>query len=81
MISSKNSLAAVAEGWYETNLIWKEKHPSLTNNKTGSLERFNNLLHNFSYNIKFEIYSDIIRKQQKEETVETVDINSNCQNK
>ena len=80
MISSKNSLGALAEGWYETNLIWKEI-TSLTNNKTGSLERFNNILHNFSYNIKFEIYSDIIRKQQKEETVETVGINSNCQNK
>ena len=25
------------EGWYETNLIWRKKHPPLHNNKSGSL--------------------------------------------
>ena len=32
------------EGWYETNLIWKEKHPPLNNNKSSSLGKLNNLL-------------------------------------
>ena len=69
------------EGWYETNLIWKEKHSPLNNNKSGSLGRLNNLLRNFSRNNQLETYDDIIREQQKAGIVETVDRNVNYQNK
>ena len=70
-----------AEGWYETKLIWKEKHPRLNYNKPGSLGRLNNLLRNLSRNNQLETYDDIIREQQKAGIVETVDRNSNCQKK
>ena len=69
------------EGWYETNLIWKEKHPPLNNNKSGSLGRLNNLLRNLSRNNQLETYDDIIREQQKAGVVETVDRNVNYPNK
>ena len=69
------------EGWYETNLIWKEKHPPLNNNKSGSLGRLNNLLHNLSRNNQLETCDVIIREQQKSGIVETVDRNANCQNR
>ena len=69
------------EGWYETNLIWKEKHPPLNNNKSGSLGRLNNLLRNLSRNNQLETYDDIVREQQKAGIVETVDRNTSCQNR
>ena len=69
------------EGWYETNLIWKEKHPPLNNNRSGSLARLNNLLRNLSRNNQLQAYDDIIRKQQNAGTLETLDRNVNCQNK
>ena len=69
------------EGWYETNLIWKEKHAPLNDNKSGSLGRLNNLLRNLSRNNQLETYDDITREQQKVGIVETVDRNANCQNK
>ena len=65
------------KGWYETNLIWKEKHPPLNNNKSGSLGRLNNLLRNLSRNNQLETYDDIIREQQKAGIVETVGRNAN----
>ena len=69
------------EGWYETNLIWKEKHAPLNDNKSGSLGRLNNLLRNLSRNNLLETYDDITREQQKVGIVETVDRNAYCQNK
>ena len=50
------------EGWYETTLIWKEKHPPLNNNKSGGLGRLNNLLRNLSRINQLETYDDIIRE-------------------
>lgn len=35
----KEQLHRSAEGWYETGLPWKGKHPSLPNNKAGSIKR------------------------------------------
>ena len=67
------------EGCHETNLIWKEKRPTLNNNKSGSLGRLNNLLRNLSRNNQLETYDDIIREQQKAGIVETVDRSANCQ--
>ena len=77
----QTQLGCSDEGWYETNLIWKEKHPPLNNNKSGSLGRLNNLLRNLSRNNQLETYDDIIREQQKAVIVETVDRNASCQNK
>ena len=67
------------EGCYETNSIWKEKHPPLNKNKSGSLGRLNNLYRNLSRNNQLETYDEIIREQQKAGIVETVDRNVNCQ--
>ena len=77
----QKQLGCSDEGWYETNLIWKEKHPPLNNNKSGSLGRLNNLLRNLSRNNQLETYDDIIREQQKAGVVETVDRNVNYPNK
>ena len=33
----KEQLHRNVEGWYETGLPWKANHPSLPNNKAGSL--------------------------------------------
>ena len=77
----QKQLARIDAKWYETNLIWKEKHPPLNNNKSGSLGRLNNLLHNLSRDNQLETYDDIIREQQKAGIVETVDRNTSCQNK
>ena len=32
------------EGWYETGLLWKAGHPSLPNNRNGSLQRLASLV-------------------------------------
>ena len=77
----QKQLARIDAKWYETNLIWKEKHPPLNNNKSGSLGRLNNLLHNLSRDNQLETYDDIIREQQKAGIVETVDRNTSCQNR
>ena len=77
----QKQLGCSDEGWYETNLIWKEKHPPLNNNKSGSFGRLNNLLRNLICNNQIETYDDIIREQQKAGIVETVDRNASCQNK
>ena len=77
----QTQLGCSDEGWYETNLIWKEKHPPLNNNKSGSFGRLNNLLRNLIRNNQLETYDDIIREQQKAVIVETVDRNASCQNK
>ena len=58
------------EGWYETNLIWKEKHPPLNDNKSGILGRLKNLLRNLSRNNRLETYDGIIREQEKAGIVE-----------
>ena len=42
------------QGWYKTNLMWKEKHPPLNNNKSGILGRLNYLLGNLSRNNQLE---------------------------
>ena len=57
----KKQLSQSPEGWYETNLFWKEKHPPLDTNKFGSLDRLNSLLNNLKRNGQFNAYNDIIR--------------------
>ena len=59
----KKQLSQIPEGWFEMNLFWKEKHPALDTNKSGSLGRLNGLLHNLKRNDQFNTYNDIIRDQ------------------
>ena len=59
----KKQLSQSPEGWYETNLFWKEKHPPLDTNKFGSLGRLNSLLNNLKRNGQFNTYNEIIRDQ------------------
>ena len=49
------------EGYHETNLIWKENHPSLQNNKSSSLGRLSNLIRNLNRLKSVEAY-DKLRK-------------------
>ena len=42
----KKQLIQSPKGWYETNLIWKEKYPLLDSIKSGSLGGLNSLLYN-----------------------------------
>ena len=46
----RKQLSQSPDGWYETNLFWKEKHPPLDANKSGSLGRLNSLLNNLKRN-------------------------------
>ena len=55
------------EGFYETELIWKEGNYKLENNKAGSLGRLNNLLKNLKQEPdKSKEYDDIIKSQLQE---------------
>ena len=76
----KKQLSQSPEGWYETNLFWKEKPPPVDKNKSESLGRLNSLLHNLKRNDQFNTYNDIIRDQQENGIVEKVDEKSQCQN-
>ena len=76
----KKQLSQCPEGWFETNLFWKEKHPPLETNKFGSLGRPNSLLNNLKRNDQFNTYNDIIRDQQENGTLEKGDRKSKCQN-
>ena len=40
----KDQLGRNEEGWYETNIIWKQFSPALPSNKTGSFGRLGSLL-------------------------------------
>ena len=55
----KKQLSQSPEGWYRTNLFWKEKHSPLDTNKSGSHGRLNSLLNNLKRNDQFNTYYDI----------------------
>ena len=76
----KKQISQSPEGWYETSLFWKEKHPPLDTNKSGSLGRLNSLLHNLKRNDQFNTYNDMIRDQQENGIVQKVDEKYQCQN-
>ena len=76
----KKQLSQSLEGWCETNLFWKEKHPALDTNNSGSLGQLNSLLNNLKRNDQFNTYNDIIRNQQQNGKVKEVDEKSQCQN-
>ena len=58
------------EGWYETSLPWKDNHPLLPNNKSGSLGRLNSQVAKLHRAGKLEEYDAIIKEQLAERMVE-----------
>ena len=75
----KKRLSQSPEGWFETNLFWKEKHPQLDANKSESLSRLNSFSYNLKRNDQFNTCNDI-RDQQKNGIVVKLDEKSQCQN-
>ena len=63
-----------SEGYYETNLIWKESHSLLSDNKYGSIGRLNNLVKNLRRTNKLEAYDSIIQEQRANEIIEKVKV-------
>ena len=59
-------------GYYETNLIWRENHPSLQNNESNSLGRLNNLIRNLNRSKSLEAYDKVVQDQIRESIVERV---------
>jgi hypothetical protein len=59
------------EGWYETGLLWKGSHPSLPNNKTGSLRRLTQLHNKLQRMEMTEKYAEVINQQKSEGIVES----------
>ena len=69
----KKQLKQSDEGWYETGLILKTDHPVLTNKKSNSLGRLNNLLKHLKKNTKkFIAYDKVIQEQLGEGIIEKV---------
>ena len=69
----KKQLKQSDEGWYETGLIWKTDHPVLTNNKSNSLGRLNNLLKHLKKNSeRFIAYDKVIQEQLEDRIIEKV---------
>ena len=66
----REQLVRSEEGWYETGLPWKGNHPTLPNNKTGSLRRLSNLTQKLKRTELLEAYDEIINDQKTEGIVE-----------
>ena len=66
----REQLVRSEEGWYETGLPWKGNHPTLLNNKTGSLQRLSSLTKRLKKSELSEAYDEIINGQIKEGIVE-----------
>ena len=61
--------------------MWIEKYPHLNNNKSGSLGRLSNLLHNLTRNKQLETYDSTIREQTETALAEKVDKDLDRHNK
>ena len=70
----RKQLGCNSEGYYETNLIWKESHSLLSDNKYGSIGRLNNLVKNLRRTNKLEAYDSIIQEQRANEITEKVKV-------
>jgi hypothetical protein len=67
----KDELVRSEEGWYETSLLWKEKDPDLPDNKQGSLARLDKLVERLQKKPElFKQYSEVIKDQEKQGTIE-----------
>ena len=69
----KEQLIRSDEGWYETGLSWKPRHPQLPNNKMGSLGRLSNLVKRLKRQpMLLENYDEIIQEQLAEGIIEKI---------
>ena len=68
----KEQLTRSPEGWYETGLPWRGDHPTLPNNKTGSLKRLDSTIRKLEKKGILEQYDAIIKDQLAENIVEPV---------
>ena len=69
----KYQLGRNEEGWYETNIIWKQFSQTLPSNKTGSIGRLGSLLRKMRKDPKLlQQYDQIIRDQFKDGIAERV---------
>ena len=69
----KDQLGKNEEGWYETNIMWKQFSPALPSNKTGSLGRLGSLLRKLRKAPKLlQQYDQIMRDQLNDDIVERV---------
>ena len=66
----KEQLQRSEEGWYETGLPWKGNHPTLPNNKEGSLRRLATLVRKLEKNGSIDDYNAVIQEQLAEGIVE-----------
>ena len=57
-------------GWYETGLLWKKSHPSLSSNEQGSLRRLDRLYHRLNRMEITHEYNQVIEQQKEEGIVE-----------
>ena len=69
----KEQLIRSDEGWYETGLSWKPRHPQLPNNKMESLGQLSNLVKRLKRQpMLLEKYDEIIQEQLAEGIIENV---------
>ena len=66
----KEQLKRSREGWYETGLPWKGNHPTLPNNKAGSLRRLSNTVRKLERTDMLEKYDAVIQDQLAQGVVE-----------
>ena len=62
------------EDHHEKNLIWKEIHSLLNDNKYGKTESFINSIKNLRLTNKLGLYDNIIHKQRAKEIIEKVEV-------
>ena len=66
----KEQLEQNPEGWYQTKLPWKENHPPLPTNETGSKRRLEHLIRKLQRNCQHGEYDDIILEQLQQGVIE-----------
>ena len=68
----KEQLTRSPKGWYETGLPWRGDHPTLPNNKTGSLKRLDYTIRKLEKKGILEQYEAIIKDQLADNIVKPV---------
>jgi len=77
----KSQLTRKPEGYYETGLLWKVGHPSLPNNKAGSIGRLKNLVKRLESDPDtMEIYDNVMKQQLEDGIIEKVTTDQNTTN-
>ena len=63
-----------SEGYYETYLIWKERHFLLSDNKYGNIDRLNILVKNLKLTNKLQGCDTIIQVQRANQIIKKVEV-------